>query len=200
MSPITLSKAALIVVDMQRGFSPLCPDELPITGALEIVPVVNTLLSLGWQQIHASQDWHPPDHCSFLGQRDNHYPPHCVQGTPGAEFLPGLQTQRFQAIWRKGFAKDFEAYAVTAQHHQFGALLVLSGIRHVFICGLAKNICCFETARDLRRENLDVSLVEDASAGIDVPSVNLYQDQAKQQGLALGIRYVASRDVIASAT
>ena len=31
-------------------------------------------------RIDASQDWHPPDHCSFLGQRDNLYPPHCVPG------------------------------------------------------------------------------------------------------------------------
>ena len=43
-------------------------------------------LALPWQRIDASQDWHPPHHCSFLGQRDNLYPPHCVAGTWGAEF------------------------------------------------------------------------------------------------------------------
>jgi hypothetical protein len=34
--------------------------------------------------------------------------------TPGAEFLPGLHTDRFGAIWRKGYDANFEAYAVTA--------------------------------------------------------------------------------------
>ena len=74
-----------------------------VPGGLEIVWAVNQLLHLPFRRIDASQDWHPPDHCSFLGRRDNHYPPHCVIGTPGAEFLPGLHTERFHTIWRKGF-------------------------------------------------------------------------------------------------
>ncbi len=73
------------------------PDELPVPGGLDIVPNVNRLLALPWARIDASQDWHPPDHCSFLGQRDNLYPPHCVMGTPGADFLPGLHSERFHA-------------------------------------------------------------------------------------------------------
>src|SRR5437016_7008763 len=123
MDPIQLSSAGLLVVDIQRGFTTLCPEELPVPGGLEIVPNVNRLLELPWRRIDASQDWHPPDHCSFLGQRDNLYPPHCVMGTPGAEFLPELRTERFQTIWRKGFQRDADAYAVTAQHPGFSNLL-----------------------------------------------------------------------------
>src|SRR4051794_37060490 len=116
MTPLALRACALLVVDAQQGFSPLCPEELPVPGALEIVPRVNRLLALPWSRIDASQDWHPADHRSFLGRADNLYPPHCLQGTRGAEFLPGLQTERFHAIWRKGYLRDVEAYAVTAQH------------------------------------------------------------------------------------
>ncbi len=123
MNPIDLSTSSLLVVDAQRGFTSLCPAELPVPGGLEIVPSVNRLLELPWARIDASQDWHPPDHCSFLGQRDNLYPPHCVIGTPGADFLPGLHSERFQTIWRKGYDRDFEAYALTAQHPGFPALL-----------------------------------------------------------------------------
>ena len=199
MTPDRLRTAALLVVDAQRGFTTLCPDELPVPGGLEIVPAVNRLLDLPWARIDASQDWHPPDHCSFLGQRDNLYPPHCVAGTPGAEFLPGLRTDRFHTVWRKGYQRDADAYAVTAQHPGLPALLRSEGIDTVVVCGIATNICCFFTARDLRRAGFDVRLVEDASAGIDVPAAGLFQAQAKAEGQALGIRYVTVDEVAGTA-
>ena len=193
----TLHPAAtsLLVVDAQGGFSELCPAELPVPGALAIVPAVNRLLALPWARIDASQDWHPPDHCSFFGRRDNLYPPHCVAGTPGAEFLPGLHTDRFGTIWRKGYQRDVEAYAVTAQHPGLVALYRAEGIAAVVVCGLATNICCFFAARDLRHAGFDVWLAEDASAGIDVPAAGLFQATAKAAGQALGIRYATAADV-----
>jgi len=188
-NPIDLRTSGLLVVDAQRGFTSLCPAELPVPGGLEVVPNINRLLAWPWARIDASQDWHPPDHCSFLGRRDNLYPPHCVQGTPGAEFLPGLHTARFHTIWRKGYDRDFEAYALTVQHPGFVALLRASGITTVAVCGLATNICCFFVARDLREAGFRVLLVEDASAGIDMPAANLYQAKAKEEGRRLGIEY-----------
>jgi nicotinamidase/pyrazinamidase len=196
MNPIHLAESALLVVDAQCGFTTLCPEELPVPGGPAIVPVVNQLLERPWRRIDASQDWHPPDHRSFLGRRDNLYPPHCVAGTRGAEFLPRLTTHRFQTIWRKGFDRDFEAYAVTAQHPGFAACLRAAGITTVVVCGLATNICCFFAARDLRRDGFRVLIVEDASAGIDVPAAGLFQERTKQDGLAGGIEYVTAGQVL----
>lgn len=198
MQPLELRHSSLLVVDVQQGFTTLCPKELPVPGGLEIVPQVNRLFELPWARVDASQDWHPPDHCSFLGRRDNLYPPHCVQGTPGAEFLPGLHTHRFQTVWRKGYDRDSEAYAVTAQHPGFVALLRESGVAAVVVCGIATNICCYYAARDLRRSCFHVQIVEDASAGIDVPAANLFQKQAKEEGMRLGIEYVTVESVLAS--
>jgi nicotinamidase/pyrazinamidase len=195
---VDFAKSSLLVVDAQRGFTTLCPQELPVPGGVKIVPNVNRLLELPWARIDASQDWHPPDHRSFLGQKDNLYPPHCVIGTPGAEFLPGLHTDRFDTIWRKGYERDFEAYAVTAQHPGFIDTLRASGIAMVVVCGIATNICCFFAARDLRRAGFEVLMVEDASAGIDVPAAGLFQAKAKQEGLAMGMRYVTLSDILAS--
>jgi nicotinamidase/pyrazinamidase len=183
------SARSLLVVDVQCGFTTLCPQELPVPGGLEIVPAVNRLLARPWRRIDASQDWHPPDHCSFHGRRDNLYPSHCVAGTPGADFVPGLDTARFHAIWRKGFLADRDAYAITAQHPGFPALVRAEGVEEVVVCGLATNICCFFAARDLRRAGFAVVIVEDASAAIDVPAAGLFQDRARAEGLALGIRY-----------
>ncbi len=157
MTPIILSRAALLVVDAQQGFTSLCPAELPVPGGVEIVPLVNRLLEMDWARIDASQDWHPSDHCSFLGRRDNLYPPHCVMGTVGAEFLPGLRTERFQTIWRKGYNRDFEAYAVTAQHPGFVSVMRLSSIDAVIVCGIATNICCYFAARDTAQRGLSCS-------------------------------------------
>jgi nicotinamidase/pyrazinamidase len=193
--PIRFDVTSLLVVDAQRGFTSLCPDELPVKGGIEIVPIINRLLEMPWARIDASQDWHPPDHCSFLGRRDNLYPPHCVMGTRGADFLPGLRTERFQAVWRKGYDRDFEAYALTAQHPAFAAFLRASGIAAVIVCGIATNICCYYVARDLRVAGFRVVLVEDASAGIDVPTADLFQQQTKEQGQRLGIEYVSWRAI-----
>jgi nicotinamidase/pyrazinamidase len=189
---------ALVVVDAQQGFTTLCPEELPVPGGLEIVPKINELLEMPWSRIDATQDWHPPDHCSFLGRRDNLYPPHCVMGTPGADFLPGLREEMFHAIWRKGFSRDQEAYAVTAQQPAFVQTLRAGGIKVALVCGIATNICCFFTARDLRKAGFDVAMIEDASAGIDIPAADLYQAKAREEGEELGIRYLTVADVKAA--
>jgi nicotinamidase/pyrazinamidase len=200
MNSLRLAESALLVVDAQRGFSTLCPAELPVPGALDIVPQINRLLELPWARIDASVDWHPPDHRSFLGQRDNLYPPHCVAGTPGAEFLPGLHTERFHTIWRKGHEREFEAYALTAQHPGYPELLKAQRITTVAVCGLATNICCFFAARDLRDAGFRVLIVEDASAGIDVPAAGLFQAKAKAEGEERGIEYVSTQQVLAAVT
>jgi nicotinamidase/pyrazinamidase len=195
MTPLLRSRSVLLVVDVQCGFTALCPAELPVPGGLEVVPRINELLKLPWKRIDASQDWHPPDHRSFLGRRDNLYPSHCVMGTPGAEFLPGLQTQYFHAVWRKGYDHDFEAYALTAQHPGYIGLLRAEGVEAAVVCGIATNICCFFVARDLRQAGLRVLMVEDASAGIDVPAAGLFQAKAKEEGQTVGIEYVTTTEI-----
>jgi nicotinamidase/pyrazinamidase len=196
MPPLSPRATSLLVVDVQQGFTELCPGELPVPGGLGIVPAVNALLDLPFARIDATKDWHPADHCSFRGQRDNLYPPHCVIDSPGAEFVPGLHSNRFSTIWRKGYNRDFEAYAVTAQHPGFAAFLKASGIATVVICGIATNICCFFAARDLRATGFEVWMVEDASAGIDVPIAGLFQAKAKAEGETLGIQYVTLSECV----
>ncbi|HEX4609327.1 MAG TPA: isochorismatase family protein [Urbifossiella sp.] len=198
MPALDPSATSLLVVDAQQGFTDLCPDELPVPGGAAIVPAVNRLLARPFARVDATQDWHPPDHRSFRGRADDLYPPHCVMGTPGAEFLPGLDAHRFHAVWRKGYDPDFEAYAVTVQHPGFPGLLRASGITTAVVCGIATNICCFYAARDLKRAGFDVWLAEDASAGLDVPAAGLFQAAAKAEGVRLGIRYAIVAEVVAA--
>jgi nicotinamidase/pyrazinamidase len=163
---------------------------------MEIVPQINRLLALEWRHIAASQDWHPQDHCSFFGQRDNLYPKHCVMGSPGAEFLPELRTERFQTIWPKGFNPDADAYALTDQHPAFVDFLRSGGVGTVVVCGLATNICCFHAATDLRQHGFSVYVVEDASAGIDLSPTVRTQEEAKVEGQRLGIVYGKTEEML----
>jgi nicotinamidase/pyrazinamidase len=196
MNPINVRESVLLVVDVQKGFTTLCPQELPVPGGLEIVPTINKLLGLDWARIDASQDWHPPDHCSFLGQSDNLYPPHCVMNTPDAEFVPGLDSHLFRTIWRKGYVRTFEAYAVTSQHPSMFDLYRGGRMRNIVVCGIATNICCYYAARDLKEVGFRVQIVEDASAGIDVPAASLFQAKTREEGQALGIEYVNSATLL----
>jgi nicotinamidase/pyrazinamidase len=72
------------------------------------------------------------------------------------------------------------------------------GIGTIAVCGLATNICCFYAARDLRREGFRVLIVEDASAGIDVPAAGLFQEKAKREGQQAGIEYVTTAELLAA--
>ena len=104
----TMKDSTLLVIDPQRGFSPLCPDELPVPTALDIVPNINTLLLMPWKLKIVTQDWHPYDHCSF-DDYSGPYRRHCVENTVGAMFLPGLHVDKFNVIVRKGYHKDHDS-------------------------------------------------------------------------------------------
>src|SRR5439155_669028 len=86
--------------------------------------------------------------------------------------------------------------AVTAQHPGLAALYRAVAVGAVAVCGIATNICCFFAARDLRRAGFRVLLVEDASAGIDVPTAGLLQAAARQEGQGIGIEYVTTNALV----
>ncbi|WVQ95524.1 hypothetical protein IAU59_002621 [Kwoniella sp. CBS 9459] len=135
---MTLTKTALIIVDVQYDFLP--PDgTLAVPDGQAILPVVEDLLDSSkwdWPIIVASQDYHPPGHISFASShppneafakktirdaRGSEYeqtlwPDHCVQGTKGAEIEKGVRGalkpwgERVKVV-RKGTHLRLEAYS-----------------------------------------------------------------------------------------
>src|SRR5215212_179425 len=92
-----LENSALILVDIQNDF---CPGgALAVAEGDEIVEVVNRLMPR-FPLVVSTQDWHPANHVSFK-QQGGPWPPHCVQGTPGAELHPALDTSRIAHYFRK---------------------------------------------------------------------------------------------------
>jgi len=155
---------ALIVVDVQQDF---CPGgALPVPDGDAVVPAVNrALAATDWLTV-ATRDWHPPDHCSFAPQ-GGIWPVHCVAGTPGAAFHPGLDVGRFRWIVDKATRREVEAYS-GFQGTELAARLAAAGIRRLFVCGLATDYCVKATVLDARRARFAVFLLTDAIRGVEV--------------------------------
>src|SRR3954464_7970993 len=104
----------LILVDLQNDFLP--GGALPVAEGDQVIPLANRLQPL-FDLVVATQDWHPAEHGSFAAQHPGKkpgeliqlnglpqvlWPTHCVQGTPGAAFAPGLNTRRISKVFPKG--------------------------------------------------------------------------------------------------
>jgi nicotinamidase/pyrazinamidase len=156
---------ALILVDIQNDFMPGGP--LAVPEGDQVVPVANRLIQSDDDQvIAATQDWHPADHGSFASQHpgknpgdviDLHglqqtlWPDHCIQGTPGAEFHPDLDTGRIDHVFVKGADRDVDSYSGffdNGKRHDTGLhdYLQRRGVNEVHIVGLATDVCVKATA------------------------------------------------------
>ena len=80
---------ALVIVDVQNDF---CPGgSLAVKEGDRVVAPINALQPL-FETVVVTSDWHPENTVHFA---KNHpegkgWPPHCVQGTAGADFHPDL--------------------------------------------------------------------------------------------------------------
>lgn len=142
---VTLTpKDALIIVDVQNDFMPGW--SLPVPDGDAVVPVINRWIraaEAGGARVVASRDWHPAGHSSFLEQ-GGLWPPHCVQGTPGAAFHPDLRLPENTLMVSKGDRPDLDQYSdfeVTSLASDLRRL----GVRRVFVCGLAQDVCVLAT-------------------------------------------------------
>jgi nicotinamidase/pyrazinamidase len=185
---------ALLVIDAQRGFSPLCMHELPVLTALDIVPNINILLHMPWKLKIATQDWHPYDHCSFKDY-GGPYNRHCVENTLGSVFLPGLYTDKFHVIIRKGYHKDHDSLSVITDNFWLGETLAQE-CDAIYLTGICTNICVYETAKSLLSWTKEVYIIEDACATLELPADNLYNaEKIKEKAILMGIKYISLKEL-----
>lgn len=192
----TFTSSALGVIDAQGGFTPSFPKELPVPDGDKIMPTINRLLVMPWKLIFATQDWHPEDHISFTAQGGT-YPPHCVRGKMGADFIPGLRTDFFHAIFRKGTRKEFDAYSAGGDYPWLFPGMV-GWYKTIYLTGICTNICVFETALEMRAVgHQDVVVIEDACATLDLPEDNQYNPaKVRKAAEAAGIRFIQSKEIL----
>jgi nicotinamidase/pyrazinamidase len=113
-----------------------------------------------------TRDCHPPEHSSFLAQ-GGQWPAHCVVGTGGYEFSPELLVAPNAMFIDKGVEKEKEAYS-GFQGTDLGSKLKGKGIERALVSGLATDYCVMATALDAKQEGLEVWILTDAIAGVDL--------------------------------
>jgi nicotinamidase/pyrazinamidase len=132
-----------------------------------IAPRLNELLASGdFDLVVATRDWHPADHASFKEQ-GGPWPPHCVQGTFGAELNAALPRERIDLVVDAGYERDLEGYS-GFEHTGLAETLRARGVDEVTVVGLATDYCVKETAADALREGFGVAIDREAIRGIDV--------------------------------
>jgi nicotinamidase/pyrazinamidase len=155
-----------LVVDVQRDF---CPGgALAVRDGDRVVPGLNLVIGAFIRYglpVFFTRDWHPPDHMSFRAQ-EGPWPPHCVQGTKGAEFHPGLLIPHGASVISKGDDPAEEAYS-GFQGTDLAILLRGSGVKEVIIGGLATDYCVKETTLDALREGFGVEVLVDCVRPVD---------------------------------
>lgn len=183
---------ALLVVDVQRDFLP--GGRLAVPHGDEVVPLLNRYIELARRHrlpVFATRDWHPSDHCSFTAQ-GGPWPEHCVAGTPGAGFAPGLNLPPETVVIDKATRAREEAYSGfsgTALAQRLGE----AGVRRLLIGGLATDYCVLQTARDALAEGFDVLLLDDAVRAVNVHAGD--DARAKDEMKAAGAVTVQYADI-----
>ena len=143
-----------------------CPGgALPVPGGDAIFGAVNELAA-AVPLVVASRDWHPANHCSFQAQ-GGPWPPHCVAGTPGADFHPALERGPIAEVFSKGDDPDMEAYSAF-DGTGLGRWLRARGVHRLLVAGLATDYCVRASALEGRREGFEVVVMEDAIGAVDV--------------------------------
>ena len=169
---MTAAKPALLVVDVQRDF---CPGgALPASGGDRILPALNRYLAEARacdMPIYASRDWHP-EVTSHFKAYGGVWPPHCIQGSAGAQFHPDLKLPADAVVISKGDDPDRPGYSAfdgrTPHDKAFLDDLRDRQIDGLYVTGIATEYCVRETVLDALRAGLRVRVLPEAIAGIDV--------------------------------
>lgn len=155
----------------------------------------------------ATKDWHPANHISFAAnhagkrayvdtaemtnprdprerQTTRLWPAHCVQGSPGAGFVAGLDAERFDRVVLKGADARFEMYspfrdsftAAPVCDTGLAALLRARKVTDVFVVGLAGDYCVGACAVDAAEEGFRTYLIGDCTRPVDAAGWDRYKE------------------------
>ncbi|HEY6365549.1 MAG TPA: nicotinamidase [Candidatus Binatia bacterium] len=166
------SKDALIVVDVQNDF---CPGgTLAVKEGDQVVPVLNRYIDQfikAGLPIFATRDWHPEKTSHFI-TGGGAWPPHCIQGSQGAQFHPDLKLPPDTVVVSAGMGSDEDGYSGFLGRDDSGVKLVdllrQRGIERIFVGGLATDYCVKHTVLDGLKEGLEVVLLTDSVRGVNL--------------------------------
>ncbi|ODN72573.1 bifunctional nicotinamidase/pyrazinamidase [Methylobrevis pamukkalensis] len=178
-------RGTLIIVDVQIDF---CPGgALAVDRGDEVVGLINGL-SARFAHVVATQDWHPAGHLSFASSHADAapfsvielgygsqtlWPDHCIAGTPGADFHPGLDLTPVDLVIRKGFRPTIDSYSAFFENDRstptgLAGYLRERGLTELAFAGLATDFCVAWSAMDAVRCGFSASILMPACRAIDL--------------------------------
>jgi nicotinamidase/pyrazinamidase len=197
-------RSVFIDVDTQVDFM-LPEGKLYVPGAESLIPNLQHLIRFAMERripVVSSVDAHSPDDPEF-----EHFPPHCVKGTPGQEKIletllpvrtllvneeqPAIADDEFAAIQQWMIEKQkFDLFT------NVNAVSLLRRLNptHYVVFGVATEYCVKAAVLGLLRLGRPISLVEDAIRGIDPDKTKATLDEI----LLAGVNLVRTRDILAA--
>lgn len=178
---------AVIVVDVQNDF---CEGgSLAVAGGSDVAAAISARLAEGgYDHAVATRDRHIDPGPHFAEQPDfvDSWPPHCVVGTPGAEFHPALDQDRIDAVFDKGeHAPAYSGFEGRCDGEPLAAWLRSRGVNKVEIIGIATDHCVRATALDSVREGFETTVRLDLTAGVSEDTTRAALDQFRVAGVDL---------------
>jgi nicotinamidase/pyrazinamidase len=196
----------IIVVDVQADFTELKAGSLAVPGTdAQYIDAVQRSTQQFLQQglrLYFTQDWHPADHMSFYtntpgtepsqiieigGRPQVMWPPHCVQGTPGADII--VTADASAKTVRKGMDSRFDSYSGFADDGghktELDNLLRRDSIQKLIIFGLATDYCVKATVLDALEGGYQAEVALDLCRGVSPETTESAIQEMKASGATI---------------
>src|SRR5579875_424899 len=180
---------ALIIVDVQNDF---CEGgSLAVPGGAAVARAIGEHLAGGHRYAHvvATKDFHvdPDGHFSDHPDYVDSWPPHCVAGTPGADFHPDLDTSAVEAVFTKGaYAAAYSGFEGTDEAGTpLADWLRAHDVDAVDVAGIATDYCVRATALDAARAGFATRVLLGLVAGVGTESTAKALAELRAAGVEL---------------
>lgn len=205
MVKVEKSITASFDVDPQCGFTPLCPDELPIEEGHLIVDQLNEQASFAAYRV-VSKDCHPAEAPWIASSADQvmspvegdypnldiKWPAHCVVGTKGNTLIPGLPSEEdYDFVVEKGIDPVMHPYGACyhdlSEQQGTGVIewLKAQQVSQVIVGGLATDYCVKTTVLQLVKAGFNVIVNLAACRGVADESIKLASEEMQKVGVKL---------------
>jgi nicotinamidase/pyrazinamidase len=191
-------------VDVQADFM-LPGGKLYVPGAEKLLPNIRKLTDAARRDevfLVSHGCFHPPDDPEF-----QQFPPHCLKGTPGAEFVPEALANKFARIENRSTAKlpeDLSKYQqivlekqtldIFDTHHADALVERLGSSPEFVVFGVVTEYCVNYAAKGLLARKRRVTVVKDAIETLD-PQVGA---RTISDLKSLGARLVTTDEALAN--
>ena len=199
-------RQVVLVVDIQADFTEYRNGSLAVPGTgrqyvEKVVERTHHYRTTGVPVI-ATRDHHPVDHISFFtnhrgakfldviqveDRKQTLWPPHCVQGTTGAEIL--LPADLITAVISKGEHPKYDSYSAFKDDggHETGLRRLLDelGAKEIIIYGLTTDFCVRFTALHAREAGLSATVLLDLSRGVTPEGTHSAVEEMRSAGATI---------------